>query len=514
MLRVRAAEKEIIESEERFKKLSNLTFEGILIHDKGMVIDINESLMKLLGYTKEELIGKNIIKLCVPHEYHATIRENIFKNIAKPYEVMARKKDGTLFPMEIEARDIKDKDIEFRVAAIRDISWRKKAEKELRESEKKYRSFVDTASDMMCITDKDGKFTDVNESMTSKLEYSREELIGKSIKQILTKESFEKDFRPNWEKFIKKGEINIENTFLTKKGKEIIGELKAIAIYDKDGKLKGTREVIHDLTERKRAEELLRNAEKDWRNSFNSLKDVMVIIDKDFNIENINDAGLALTGKSKEEVIGNKCYKIFHNTSEPKHNCPLTKTLKTREAEYVEIHEELFDGYFSIKSSPVFDENGEIVKFVDLITDITRRKQAEVAIHQQNLEIKERNEELDAFSHTVAHDLKNPLASIMGFADILFEGYSKLSEDDFLNYLSIIVKEGIKTQQIINSLLLLANVRKADIITEELNMKEIVSGAISSLTAVSEKSNTEIKLPETWPVCMTGISQSNHDKLK
>ncbi|KAF5417935.1 MAG: hypothetical protein C5S38_00580 [Candidatus Methanophagaceae archaeon] len=74
----------------------------------------------------------------------------------------------------------------------------------------------------------------------------------------------------------------------------------------------------NSVTMRKRAEELIRNAEQDWRNSFNSLEDVMLIIDKDYNIEKINDNGLKLLGKSKEEVIGQKCYQVISGADSPR----------------------------------------------------------------------------------------------------------------------------------------------------------------------------------------------------
>ena len=120
------AEKAVRDSEERSKKLSNLTFEGIFIHDKGVCIDINESLLKLVGYSKEEIIGKNMIELSIPKKYHSMIKENMNRNNTKPYEIEARKKDGILFPIEVESRITKYNDI--RVTAIRDITERKKAE--------------------------------------------------------------------------------------------------------------------------------------------------------------------------------------------------------------------------------------------------------------------------------------------------------------------------------------------------------------------------------------------------
>ncbi|MGB7531699.1 MAG: PocR ligand-binding domain-containing protein [Halobacteriota archaeon] len=141
--------------------------------------------------------------------------------------------------------------------------------------------------------------------------------------------------------------------------------------------VKSNKQLKREITERKRMEELLRSAEADWRDSFNSLEEVMLIIDRDYNIENINEIGLKLLGKSKEEVIGEKCYQVIHGAENPGEFCPFKETLKTKKVEATDRYEERWGKYFSIKSSPIFDENGEIVKSVDLMRDITERKQAE-----------------------------------------------------------------------------------------------------------------------------------------
>jgi len=169
---------ELLDSKERFKTLSTLTFEGILTHNNGVIIDSNRAVTKMIGYAREELIGENIIQLCVPQEYHATIKENIVKGFAKPYEVMVRRKDGTLFPAEIEAKDIKKKNKIFRVAAIRDITELRQAAEILRESEEKYRQLFELESDAIFLIEKEtGKILEVNTSATKIYGFSREELL-------------------------------------------------------------------------------------------------------------------------------------------------------------------------------------------------------------------------------------------------------------------------------------------------------------------------------------------------
>jgi len=181
------------------------------------------------------------------------------------------------------------------------------------------------------------------------------------------------------------------------KTKDEVGELAA-AFNKMTANLKETTasrdELNKEVDERKRAEGLLRNAEADWRNSFNSLEDVMLIIDRDYNVENINESGLKLLGKGKEEVIGKKCYQVISGVDSPVEYCPCTKSMKTKKVESLDRYEERFNKYFSIQTSPIFDDNGEIIKFVDLRRDITERKRAEEVLEAQKDELEKRTKEL------------------------------------------------------------------------------------------------------------------------
>ncbi len=156
----------------------------------------------------------------------------------------------------------------------------------------------------------------------------------------------------------------------------------------------------------KAKEQGIRKLEESWRESFNSLEDVMLIIDKNYNIENINAHGLALLGKSKAQVVGKKCYQIIHQTKSPGKNCPFKQTLKTEKISSVEQYEPLFNKHFSIKSSPVFDENGKITRFVDLMRDITGYKEKEKMLQRYS-------KTQAVLLREVNHRVKNNLTAII-----------------------------------------------------------------------------------------------------
>ena len=122
---------ELTDSKERFKMLSQLTFEGIVVHKDGICIDANQSFCNLIGYEFEEILEKDVIELMVREDYREKVRFKVQTLNTGPYEIIGLKKDGTHLPLEIMARNIKWKDDLVRVVAVRDITERKKYEEEL-----------------------------------------------------------------------------------------------------------------------------------------------------------------------------------------------------------------------------------------------------------------------------------------------------------------------------------------------------------------------------------------------
>jgi len=122
-------------------------------------------------------------------------------------------------------------------------------------------------------------------------------------------------------------------------------------------------------------------------------------------------------------------------------------------------------------------------------------------LRQRTTELQARNEELDAFAHTVAHDLKNSLTRIVGFAEVLTENYDELPDGELLRYLQTIARNGRKMDSVISELLLLAVVRKLEEVkVGPLDMANIVNEATQRLSNVIEELDAEIILPETWSV--------------
>ncbi|SMP52954.1 PAS domain S-box-containing protein [Desulfonatronum zhilinae] len=130
------------ESEERYRLLSDVTLEGIVIHKNGVARDLNPSLSRLFGYERDEILGVNILELIIHEEDRDIVRSNILKEYAQPYTVRAVKKSGEVFFAELEARNFVTRDETLRVAAVRDITPRKLAEREIAQINEQLRQAV------------------------------------------------------------------------------------------------------------------------------------------------------------------------------------------------------------------------------------------------------------------------------------------------------------------------------------------------------------------------------------
>lgn len=254
------------DNESKFKKLSNLTFEGIIIHKNGVIIDVNQSFEKMFFYTLDEVVGKNVFELFIPEQYHAVVSEKIKNNYIYPYEIEAIRKDGTTFPVELEAKVIEnqlEKDT-LRVAAVRDISFRKKAAEELKEN--KF---------MLSEAQRIGKIGSWEYDLLTEKPIWSDELFNMfKLEPNEVEATFDlyADFiHPDDRKMVvdsynesveNKSPYDIEHRFRLKDGTIIYVVDKCETYYDKNGKAIRSIGMVQDITESKKTEGRLLNALK------------------------------------------------------------------------------------------------------------------------------------------------------------------------------------------------------------------------------------------------------------
>ena len=155
-----------------------------------------------------------------------------------------------------------------------------------------------------------------------------------------------------------------------------------------------------------------------------------------------------------------------------------------------------------VETRPVETQWASAPALLITLRDITAHKRAEAALRRYTHDLQARNEELDAFAHTVAHDLKTPLGVILGFAEVLEADVQTLAREEIATYLRNIARNTRKMDYIIQELLLLASVRKQDVEPRPLDMARIVAEVYERLSPMAEAARAEIILPNTWPTAL------------
>lgn len=270
-----------------------------------------------------------------------------------------------------------------------------------------------------------------------------------------------------------------------------------------EDKLRGEKELLNQMVDERTSE--LQESKRNFREMSDILSIVVYEHDRDGKLTFINKQAAALLGYDEEELdLDFNILDAFVPEDRPRIKKNIKKLLEGKTVDNREYTALRKDGstFPILIYSNLISKDDEVTGIRGIVIDITEQKEIEEKLRNYAKELEERNEELDAFSHTVAHDLKNPLGTLMGFAEILYDGMGHLSDLEIKNYLTAIIKGGEKAQQIINSLLLFASLRKSEIQTEPLNMGKIFEEATKHFPQVLQNSKSDISVPDTWPDCL------------
>jgi len=234
--------------------------------------------------------------------------------------------------------------------------------------------------------------------------------------------------------------------------------------------------------------------------------DAIVTLDADHRIVEWNPGAERLFGYAREDVIGQDIDPLITDPDTFGQAVDFTRVAMSGTSlsptEVVRYRKDGSPVDVILAGSPVL-AGDEFVGAVAVYTDITELKRVEEALRQRTVELQARNEELDAFAHTVAHDLKGPLSNIIGFAEVLGTAYATMPDEELGDYLSTIAQIGFKMVSIVDALLLLAGVRKMEQLDlEPLDMAQVVGDVQRRLAYMVKERQAEVSLPETWPVAL------------
>jgi len=190
---------------------------------------------------------------------------------------------------------------------------------------------------------------------------------------------------------------------------------------DESGKTLYYEGIVQDITERKKAEDKIKQA-AEWSRTFDAISDLVFVQDKDSKFVKVNKSVCDLLKVKPEDLIGKKCYEVLHKSDKPWPNCPLLKALKDKRPHTQEVYDPNIGVPLLISASPLFDENGELTSVVHIAKDITERKQAAVNLQKSEQKYKGLSESLNELVYRA--DPKTFVATYVNVAVERLYGYS------------------------------------------------------------------------------------------
>ncbi|MGA2914547.1 MAG: PAS domain S-box protein [Sedimentisphaerales bacterium] len=475
-------EKVLRDSEVRYKTLFSTAVEGILVADvqKKQFLHCNPAICRMLGYTEEELIHLNVgdihPKEALDHvlaEFEALVRGK-----KKFTEVPCLCKDGTIFDASISASGIVIDGRECSLGFFTDITERKRAEEAVKESEEKYRTLVENASDQIFMVDEKYKIVSLNSAALMLLGRKAEEVIGKHISELFPKEIADKNLK-NLKEIFKTGKsISVEEELIFK-GNKIFVSSNLNPVKNDAGKVIGVLGVIRDITERKQAGETIREKGEIYHALFEQANDAIFLMEKEYFVD-CNERTLEMFGVTREQIINQPPIR-FSPEFQADGRRSAEKAMEKIHAAYTGepqcfewTHTRLDGTPFDAEVSLGLIKIGGRPLLQAIVRDITARKRAEEKAKNLNEKLKDTNQEMKDFLYATSHDLREPLRKVSTFAYMLEKSLSgKIGQDDSEN-LRFMMDGSNKMTKMIEGLLTYSSVITNNLPPETVKLDDLI----------------------------------------
>lgn len=387
------AEAKVLESKNRTDAILAASTSGIItINEKGIIETFNPAAENIFGYKVKEILGKNV-SLIMPDE-HSQKHEGYIKNylktgkkkvIDKRIENFGKHKNGNLISLEISISEVKLKNARLFTAIVNDITERKLAEKAIRDSQKQIRTLVDSIKSVILMKDIDGKHLLVNKFFEEVTGLPESKVLGKTDYDVMPEEAAKKITSVDT-KVMKTGKaVTYEENIPGTDGTDKYFLTTKVPLKNDKEEIYGLCGIKTDITERKQAEEAIKEAEEKSRMLLESASDGIFGCDGEGNTTFINPAALEMLGFTEDEIVGKGIHSIVHHSyadgSEyDRKDCPMYKSYALGESSKID-NEVLWrkDGSnFSVEySSTAIIKDNKVLGSVVVFKDITKRKELE-----------------------------------------------------------------------------------------------------------------------------------------
>ena len=407
-------------AEERLRRVFDTQTVGMIEWnlDRGLITAANPRFLELFGYSPEDVAaGQLDFRAMTPAEWTAQNEESIavLRRVgrAPPLEKEYLRKDGTRVPILIAGVRFEDS-VNEGMSVIVDLSDTKRAEADLRASERRFRAAVGAVSSIVWTNDALGMMTGEQTSWENFTGQDRERYQGFGWSQAIHPDDAAATVAAWNDAVARKTTFVFEHRVRRSDGQWRTCSIRAVPVLGSQGEVAEWVGVHTDITEARAAESVMKASEIRYRRLFESAKDGILILDgKTATITDANAYIAEMLGYSRDEFLGKELWQIGLFKDVEASKSAMRKLQKNRYIRYEDLPLETRAGrkIFVEFVSNVYGEGGETVIQCN-IRDISDRKQLEESLRQRAADLSGADRHKDEFLATLAHELRNPLAPI------------------------------------------------------------------------------------------------------
>ncbi len=387
-------------------------------------------------------------------------------------------------------------DLSYGITAIR-------LREALRESEERLHAIASNTPDHILMQDRDLRYQLV---INPQLGLTQTDMLGKTDYDILELRDADK-LTTIKRKVLETGNsVPLESSLRNPHGELEYFEGAYVPKLGPAGQVEGIIGYFRNVTEHKRTEAAILRAKEEWERTFDTIPDLITILDDRHRIVRANKAMANRLGVDVECCAGLACHEVVHGLSESPAFCPHSLTCRDGQQHIVEVHEPQLGGYFLVSTTPIFDLAGKLVGSVHVAHDITERKAAEDQLAKQAAQLQERkvqleeiNSELESFSYSISHDLRAPLRAIDGFSRIILRQQEDKFDEKTRHQFNLI-RDNVKLMGVlIENILSFSRVQKTSMSISVIDMDKLAREVWKEIKAANKEQNIEFKIKKIKP---------------
>ncbi len=498
------------EWEETFDAVPDLI---CILDTQHRIVRVNKAMAKRLGVTKEECVGQTCYS-CVhgtaePPSFcpHAQLLKDGQEHTAEVHEELL----GGHFLVSASPLFNSEGCLSGSVHVARDITDRKRAERELREQSSFRESVIARAAEGLCVCHETAEFPHVsftvwNDQMTSITGYTMAEINTLGWYQAMYPDPALQQRAVERMARMRQGNDLIEEqwTITRKDATKRVVRISSSVLNTGDG-VANVLALMQDVTEREQAERTLQNSERKYRTLVETAREGIGIVDPDENIVFANQAYADMLGFEREELL---TLNLKDLTDEAEYARYEKETRKRRDGnssryETVLRHKSGELRHVSISAGPVYDEQDDFAGTMGLLTDITDHKRAEAELTKAKEVADTANLAKSEFLANMSHEIRTPMTAILGFADLLLSFKAPPTEQR--EYLETIRRNGENLLAVINDILDLSKIEAGKIELEQIDCSpwEIVNEVRSLVQVRANEKRLALDVDCTFPLPKT-----------